>query len=54
MPVAVAVGVPSAPPTLPKTGTNVTIFVIAGLLLVAVGFAVFMLARRRRLNLSEV
>ncbi|GAB4047651.1 LPXTG cell wall anchor domain-containing protein [Catellatospora paridis] len=45
---------PSAPPTLPKTGTNVTIFVISGLLLVAVGFAVFMLARRRRLNMTEV
>ncbi|WP_155372078.1 LPXTG cell wall anchor domain-containing protein [Catellatospora vulcania] len=45
---------PSAPPTLPKTGANVTIFVVAGLLLVAVGFAVFMLARRRRLNLTEV
>ncbi|GIG02771.1 LPXTG cell wall anchor domain-containing protein [Catellatospora citrea] len=45
---------PSAPPTLPQTGTNVTIFVISGLLLVAVGFAVFMLARRRRLNMTEV
>lgn len=45
---------PSAPPTLPKTGANVTIFVVSGLLLVALGFAVFMLARRRRLNMTEV
>ncbi|GAA2369981.1 hypothetical protein Cme02nite_61710 [Catellatospora methionotrophica] len=45
---------PSAPPTLPRTGTNVTTFVISGLALVAIGFAVFMLARRRRLNMTEV
>ncbi|MEU7999602.1 LPXTG cell wall anchor domain-containing protein [Catellatospora sp. NPDC049111] len=45
---------PSAPPTLPRTGANVTVFVVSGLLLVALGFAVFMLARRRRLNMTEV
>ncbi|MFD0596196.1 hypothetical protein ACFQZ4_31280 [Catellatospora coxensis] len=27
---------------------------VSGLLLVALGFAVFMLARRRRLNMTEV
>lgn len=45
---------PSPEPGLPVTGTNVTIFVISGLLLVALGFAVYMMARRRRLNLTDV
>jgi LPXTG-motif cell wall-anchored protein len=40
--------------SLPKTGANIATYVISGLSLVAVGFAVFMLARRRRLNLTEV
>ncbi|WP_144120512.1 LPXTG cell wall anchor domain-containing protein [Catellatospora sichuanensis] len=40
--------------TLPQTGTKITTYVISGLLLVALGVGVFMLARRRRLNLTEV
>jgi LPXTG-motif cell wall-anchored protein len=45
---------PSTPPSLPKTGTKVTTFALGGVLLVGIGAAVFMLARRRRLNLTDV
>ncbi|MBV1848673.1 LPXTG cell wall anchor domain-containing protein [Catellatospora tritici] len=51
---------PSPPPSgspqphLPTTGANVTLAVFSGLALIAVGAVVFLLARRRRLNLTDV
>lgn len=44
---------PSAPPNLPKTGTNTTMFVLIGAVLVAIGAVLFLIARRRRLNLND-
>lgn len=44
----------SPEPGLPVTGANGTVLVTTGLLLVAIGLLVFMLARRRRLNLTDV
>ncbi|GHJ49843.1 hypothetical protein Cs7R123_71850 [Catellatospora sp. TT07R-123] len=44
----------SPQPHLPTTGANVTLAVVSGLVLIAVGAVIFLLARRRRLNLTDV